>query len=115
MIITISILLGVCLFLLYVCWNLYRKINRVVKERLFYKEWVDEFARRIETVNQGLKIIDIHGSFEADDEIGVAFKEIKELLFLLTHMNSLLNIDDIMKKYYQSGNHIRDNRVGKIY
>jgi hypothetical protein len=98
----------------YMIWNLYRKITTAQRERLFYEKWVEEFAMRVEQVNAGLKVVDVRGSFEADDEVGFAFKEIKELVYLLAHMNSLLNIDEIMEKY-RRGERYAPHPGAKIY
>ena len=55
----------------YVIWNLIRKTELL-------ETWVEEFTQRIETVQTDLKVIDNRGAFEADDEVGTIFEQIKE-------------------------------------
>ena len=55
----------------YVIWNLIRKTELL-------ETWVEEFTQRIETVQTDLKVIDNKGAFEADDEVGTIFEQIKE-------------------------------------
>ena len=55
----------------YVIWNLIRKTELL-------ETWVEEFTQRIETVQTDLKVIDNKGAFEADDEVGSIFEQIKE-------------------------------------
>jgi hypothetical protein len=42
--------------------------------------WFEEFKSRVVYSYQRIKIIDAKGSFEADDEVGYFFKELKELI-----------------------------------
>tara|TARA_A100001011_G_scaffold292543_1_gene304251 strand:+ start:593 stop:850 length:258 start_codon:yes stop_codon:yes gene_type:complete len=52
-------------------------INLMYKsERL--ETWLETFTRTITEVQKELDEIDNNGSFAADDEVGVIFKEIKE-------------------------------------
>ena len=44
------------------------------------EDWISDFIKTIEKVNFDLKQIDYKGSFEADDEVGVIFKEIKNTI-----------------------------------
>ena len=55
----------------YVIWNLIRKTELL-------ETWVEDFTQRIETVQTDLKVIDNRGAFEADDEVGTIFEQIKE-------------------------------------
>ena len=52
-------------------FNLTRKVERL-------ETWVEDYAQRIQDTKQILDEVDIKGSFEADDEIGVIFTSIKE-------------------------------------
>ena len=68
----VEIILG--LFVLaegYVIWNLTRKTEML-------ETWVEDFTQTIDTVQSDLKKIDYMGSFEADDETGTIFEQIKE-------------------------------------
>ena len=57
----------------YVIWNLTTK-----QEML--EDWVEDFIQSVEKVNFDLKQIDYKGSFEADDETGIIFGEIKNII-----------------------------------
>ena len=52
-------------------FTLTRKVERL-------ETWVEDYAQRIQDTKQILDEVDIKGSFEADDEIGVVFTSIKE-------------------------------------
>ena len=54
----------------YVIWNLNKKTEML-------ESWVEDFTQRIETVQTDLKVIDNKGMFEADDEVGSIFEQIK--------------------------------------
>ena len=69
----IIVLLGVStLFLGVVTFYALRRINA-------YEQIILNFNNTIDTIKQQLKIIDDKGHFEADDEIGFFFDEIKQL------------------------------------
>ena len=55
----------------YVIWNLTKKTEML-------ETWVEDFTQTIDTVQSDLKKIDYMGSFEADDETGTIFEQIKE-------------------------------------
>jgi exopolysaccharide biosynthesis protein len=57
----------------YVIWNLMKKTELL-------ETWVETFTQRIEKVQTDLKQIDYMGSFEADDEIGTIFGQIKDII-----------------------------------
>ena len=63
----------------YVIWNLIRKTELL-------ETWVEEFTQRIETVQTDLKVIDDKGAFEADDEVGTIFEQIKETVNKLDNL-----------------------------
>ena len=75
MILEISLVLVSLLFvtLSYVIWNLMTK-----QEML--EDWIEDFMQSVEKVDFDLKQIDYRGSFEADDETGIIFKEIKNII-----------------------------------
>jgi len=52
-------------------FNLTRKVERL-------ETWIENYAERIQETKRILDEVDIKGSFEADDEIGVVFQSIKE-------------------------------------
>ena len=57
----------------YVIWNLNTK-----QEML--EDWVEDFIQSVEKINFDLKQVDYKGSFEADDEVGTIFEQIKEII-----------------------------------
>ena len=75
MILEIGFISMVLLFiaLCYVIWNLNTK-----QEML--EDWIEDFIQSVEKVNFDLKQIDYRGSFEADDETGIIFGEIKNII-----------------------------------
>ena len=57
----------------YVIWNLTIKLESL-------EDWIVNFMDAIEKIQFDLKQIDYRGSFEADDETGVIFNQIKEIV-----------------------------------
>ena len=57
----------------YVIWNINTKLE-------FLEDWISDFITTIEKVQRELKQIYYRGSFEADDETGVIFQEIKAIV-----------------------------------
>tara|TARA_B100001564_G_scaffold171338_1_gene144029 strand:+ start:308 stop:604 length:297 start_codon:yes stop_codon:yes gene_type:complete len=51
-----------------------------------YEELILQINDKIEYVNQQLKLIDEKGTFEADDEVGFFFLELKEIGKLLDEL-----------------------------
>ena len=65
-----------CMFdvaMIYVIWNL------ITKQEML-EDWIEDFIQTIEKVQKDLKQIDYRGSFEADDETGVIFDQMKTLI-----------------------------------
>ena len=75
MLLEISLVLMVFLLIAscYVIWNLNTK-----QEML--EDWVEDFIQSVEKINFDLKQVDYKGSFEADDEVGTIFEQIKEII-----------------------------------
>jgi hypothetical protein len=71
---------------IYVNYNLYRKNNILINLIQIRDSWVVEFYRRIKYISNELKIIDTRGHFEADDEVGFFFKNIKEFETMLSDL-----------------------------
>ena len=57
-----------------------------LKRITMYEEIILQVNDKIEYVNQQLKLIDEKGIFEADDEVGFFFKELKEIGKLLNNL-----------------------------
>tara|TARA_B100000085_G_scaffold236881_1_gene225690 strand:+ start:193 stop:453 length:261 start_codon:yes stop_codon:yes gene_type:complete len=75
MFLKISLVFMVLLFVTscYIIWNLTTKLEML-------EDWISDFIKTIEKVNFDLKQIDYKGYFEADDEVGVIFKEIQNTI-----------------------------------
>ena len=54
----------------YVIWNLNTKLEAL-------EDWITDFINTIEKVQMDVKKIDYKGYFEADDEVGAIFEQIK--------------------------------------
>ena len=71
----VEIILGVfviiCLVQGYALWNLMIK-----QEQL--EDWTEDYISKIGQVNKNIDRIDYKGYFEADDEVGQIFEQIKE-------------------------------------
>ena len=55
----------------YVIWNLTRKTELL-------ETWIENFSDKVSQVQSDLNDIDSTGHFEADDEVGTIFEQIKE-------------------------------------
>jgi hypothetical protein len=75
MILKISLVLMTILFLTscYVIWNLITKTELL-------ESWIENFINTVNKVNIDLKKLDYKGYFEADDEVGVIFNQIKNTI-----------------------------------
>ena len=70
----LEIVLGILLVIeSYVVWNLSRKTELL-------ETWVESFSQTVNEVQTELKRIDDTGHFEADDEIGTIFTQIKDTI-----------------------------------
>ena len=70
--ITTLIFATLSLFTIAVCFYALKRINQ-------YESIILNINDTIETINHQLKLIDDKGHFEADDEVGFFFDEIKQL------------------------------------
>ena len=75
MFLEISLVFMVLLFVTscYIIWNLTTKLEML-------EDWITYFINTIEKVQTDLKKIYYKGYFEADDEVGVIFKEIQNTI-----------------------------------
>tara|TARA_B100000287_G_C20431840_1_gene701851 strand:+ start:203 stop:448 length:246 start_codon:yes stop_codon:yes gene_type:complete len=70
----LEIVLGILLVIeSYIVWNLSRKTELL-------ETWVESFSQTVNEVQTELKRIDSTGHFEADDEIGTIFTQIKDTI-----------------------------------
>ena len=72
MILEISLVVIIALFVTscYVIWNLNAKLESL-------ENWIEDFINTIAKVQTDMKKIDYKGYFEADDEVGQIFNQIK--------------------------------------
>lgn len=57
----------------YTTYNLYNKV-------VFYQEWYDNFGSVVEEIYNQLKALDRNGAFEAEDEVGMFFDALREMM-----------------------------------
>ena len=83
----LSLLVVILSIATYIVRNLLKKmetlednIDELVKNITEYDTFYEELKRRVNESNSRLKQIDRLGSFEADDETGVIFKELKDIV-----------------------------------
>lgn len=69
-------------------FNLLRKNEQAEDIILSQDEFISKFMDTVNKTDAKLKQIDYKGSFEADDEIGFFFKEIKTLQTTLNEFNN---------------------------
>ena len=77
---TAIIILSVLVVVLsYTTLNLLRKNEKQEDALAGYLDYLDKLSRVIEVADEKLKQLDARGSFEADDEIGFFFQQVKQL------------------------------------
>ena len=83
----VSLLVVVLSVATYIVRNLLKKmetlednIDELVKNITDYDAFYEDLKRRVNESNSRLKQIDRLGSFEADDETGIIFKELKDIV-----------------------------------
>tara|TARA_Y100001963_G_C6443337_1_gene292402 strand:- start:31 stop:387 length:357 start_codon:yes stop_codon:yes gene_type:complete len=100
----IEILLGLFIIttivLGYTTYNLYNKVETYEDREVEfndtinrYNTWMDEFSLRVGTASVRLKEIDNRGTFSSDDEVGIFFTILKDLMEKIINMTDELNID----------------------
>ena len=57
----------------------YRICNLTIKTEML-EDWISDFMTTVERIQFDLKQIDYRGSFEADDETGIIFDQIKQTI-----------------------------------
>jgi hypothetical protein len=71
-------------FMSYGIWNLVNQNEDLEETVIYYQDKLDDIREKVLETDTQLKDLDIRGAFEADDEVGFVFKEIKELSSDLT-------------------------------
>lgn len=57
----------------YTTYNLYNKVT-------FYQEWYDKLAVTVENIYDQLKRLDDNGAFESEDEVGMFFDALRDMM-----------------------------------
>ena len=70
--------------LVYILFNLYRKVK-------IYENWSVILRERVEKLQQDVSEVDTRGLFEKDDDVGIVFTEIAELIDNLDHEVNIKN------------------------
>ena len=70
------------IILIFLITLIYYSLKRITQ----YEELILKINDKIEYVNAQLKLIDEKGTFEADDEVGFFFQELKEIGKLLDNL-----------------------------
>jgi len=76
-IIILSILLAVCAFIIV---NLLRKYDKMEETVLNLDDTLQYTKRKFNEALNSMRVIDSKGGFESDDEIGVMFNSIKDII-----------------------------------
>ena len=84
--ISISLLIILVFSLAYIIFNLYKKLK-------ILETWTSSFIARVSYVDEQLELIDSEGAFEADDEVGFVFKEIRRIIKVLTDLTEQDGVD----------------------
>lgn len=61
------------LLVIYISFNLYRK-------NIIYENWTTEIRNKFDDLYTQIKNVDQREIFEKDDDVGVAFQEIKKII-----------------------------------
>ena len=80
------------IILIFLITLIYYSLKRITQ----YEELILKINDKIEYVNAQLKLIDEKGTFEADDEVGFFFEELKEIGKILD--NLFEEVDDAPTK-----------------
>lgn len=75
----------------YTTYNLLRKNEKQEDVLVSYLNYLDQLSKNIEYMDTRLKQIDGKGMFEADDEIGWFFEQVK---VMQTRLNNFKTIND---------------------
>ena len=90
--IIIAILIAIVIALSVGCFNLIKQNEQLEEFVLFYQTKIDEIREMALQTEIELKELDIRGAFEADDEVGTTFQNIKAISTALSQ--NILDIYD---------------------
>ena len=79
----ITLLAVIVVILIFTTFNLLRKNEKQEDILVEYMKYLDKISQVIEISDKRLKKIDNKGMFEADDEVGFFFKNVKKIQEIL--------------------------------
>ena len=65
---------------LYIIFNLLRKVENLTEQTERANADISQIYQDLNTTFSEMKVIDAKGGFEADDEVGTTFKNLKEVI-----------------------------------
>ena len=74
------LLVGIICFMGYIIYLMTEQIDQFEEVVEQYGEWMETFAETLSEADAKMKVIDKKGSFSSDDEIGFAYKTIRECI-----------------------------------
>ena len=84
--IILIVLIGLVIFFGYVIYLMSDGLEQLENQVEFYTEWYETFIERLADANDKMAQVDKRGSFSSDDEIGFAFKTVKECIEQLNEL-----------------------------
>lgn len=78
------LLIMIILILSYIVYNLYRKSEKLTKIVSTQQDIQSDVLERMINTVEELRQVDLKGSFEADDEVGFTWKNINEIINVLS-------------------------------
>ena len=88
----------------YIIYNLYNKVEYLTTYASNIVESIEIMRSRVNEMNSYIRAIDKRGSFEADDEVGIFFKDLKEVQDRLNILFSIVNENRIQVEEQQQDN-----------
>ena len=96
----ITIILGALVIVLgYACYNIYRKYSVLETRENQYVQFATDLYGIITHSKRTLDTIDVKGNFEADDEVGFVFKEIKRIQDILYDFIMVMYENDVIHEF----------------
>ena len=83
------ILIVITLFLSWILYRLLRQNEQYENDIEWFQEWYSKFITTLAEADVRMNEIDRRGSFSEDDEIGFAYKTIKECIENLNEMGAI--------------------------
>ena len=79
--ITLYIILGLSIVLnIFLFYRGYKLVEQIERYQQAYSELEDDVDETLSKMLEEMRQIDIRGSFESDDEVGVVFQELKGVI-----------------------------------